>query len=102
MEYKERHLNVLRTINKYSNINQRSMAKRLGFSLGKLNFCLKELNKKKLIKMYNFSKNKNKLSYIYLLTPKGILKKTDLTYMFLKKKLREYEELQKELENKNE
>lgn len=52
--------------------------------------------------MYNFSKNKNKLSYIYLLTPKGILKKTDLTYMFLKKKLREYEELQKELENKNE
>lgn len=52
--------------------------------------------------MTNFSNNKNKLSYIYLLTPKGILKKTDLTYLFLKKKLKEYEDLQKELENDNE
>lgn len=102
MNFRESHLNILRTIQKYPNISQRFMAKKLGLSLGKLNYCLKELNKKRLIKMTNFSNNKNKLSYIYLLTPKGILKKTDLTYLFLKKKLKEYEDLQKELENDNE
>ena len=98
INYNENQLNILRAIYKNSNINQRSMAKKLNLSLGKLNYCLKELNKKRLIKMSNFSKNKKKINYIYLLTPKGITKKTELTYIFLKKKLKEYEELQKDLE----
>ena len=93
----QNHLDILRQIDKNPKTNQRSLAKNLGLSLGKLNYCLKELNKKRLIKMANFSKNKKKLSYIYLLTPKGILKKTELTYVFLKKKSAEYEELQKEV-----
>lgn len=97
MSKDQNHLDILRQIDKNPKTNQRSLAKNLGLSLGKLNYCLKELNKKRLIKMANFSKNKKKLSYIYLLTPKGILKKTELTYIFLKKKSAEYEELQKEV-----
>ena len=97
MSKDQNHLDILRQIDKNPKTNQRSLAKNLGLSLGKLNYCLKELNKKRLIKMANFSKNKKKLSYIYLLTPKGILKKTELTYVFLKKKSAEYEELQKEV-----
>ena len=71
----QNHLDILRKIDKNPKTNQRSLAKELGLSVGKLNYCLKELNKKRLIKMANFSKNKKKLSYIYLLTPKGILRK---------------------------
>ena len=62
------------------------MAKELGFSLGKLNYCLKALKNKGLVKIENFTKNPNKLNYIYVLTPKGISKKTKLTINFMKKK----------------
>ena len=97
MSKDQNHLDILRQIDKNPKTNQRSLAKELGLSLGKLNYCLKELNRKRLIKMANFSKNKKKLSYIYLLTPKGILRKTELTYLFLKRKSAEYEELQREI-----
>ena len=88
-----------RLIDKNPKISQRSLANDLGLSLGKLNYCIKELNKKRLVKMKNFSRNKNKLNYIYILTPKGILKKTELTYLFLKRKAKEYEDIKKEYEN---
>ncbi len=91
------YLNILRRIEKNPKISQRLLAKDLGFSLGKLNYCIKELNKKRLIKMSNFSKSKKKLNYIYLLTPKGILRKSELMYLFLKKKSKEYEDLKREV-----
>ena len=91
------HLNILRKIQKKPKSNQRKLAKELGFSLGKLNYCLKALKVKGLIKINNFQKNPNKLNYIYVLTPKGMSEKTKLTLNFMKRKFKEYEELQKEL-----
>ena len=76
------------------------MAKQIGFSLGKLNYCLKELKIKGLIKIQNFKKNPKKIDYIYILTPKGAAIKTRLTINFMKRKMQEYDELKKEL-NKN-
>ena len=76
----------------------------MGFSLGKINYCLREL-KKGLIKINNFNKNPNKSGYVYLLTPKGFGAKAKLTLNFMKRKMREYDELQKEYQklkqNKN-
>ena len=74
------------------------MASELGFSLGKLNYCLKALKEKGLIKIKNFQKNPNKISYVYILTPKGISEKTNLTLNFMKRKMIEYDELRKEIE----
>ena len=91
------HLNVLRKIKSKPDFSQRKMAEELGFSVGKLNYCLKELNKKGLIKIQNFKMNKNKLNYLYYLTPKGATEKTKLTISFMKRKMKEYEELKKEL-----
>ena len=90
----------MRKIEKYPNATQRQMAKKLGFSLGKLNYCLKALKEKGLIKIDNFNKNPNKINYLYVLTPKGISEKTKLTLNFMKRKIREYEELKKEAEKK--
>ena len=97
MEENQDHLNILRKIQKKPKSNQRKLAKELGFSLGKLNYCLKALKVKGLIKISNFKKNPNKLNYIYVLTPEGISEKTKLTLNFMKRKFKEYEELQKEL-----
>ena len=91
------HFDVLRKINKNSNVTQRELANELGFSLGKLNYCLRALKTKGLIKMRNFEKNPNKINYIYVLTPKGIAEKTKLTINFMKRKMKEYDELKKEL-----
>ncbi len=92
------HFNVLRKLNSDKK-SQRDLAKELGFSLGKLNYCLKALKKKGLIKINSFRKNPNKINYIYVLTPKGITAKTKLTVNFMKRKMQEYDELKKELEN---
>ena len=97
---KSNEFEVLRRIENNSKSSQRDLAEKLGFSLGKLNYCLKALRKKGLIKIKNFSKNKNKLNYAYFLTPKGILHKTKMGYFFMKQKISEYEELKKELEIK--
>jgi EPS-associated MarR family transcriptional regulator len=97
MENNQDNLNILRKIQSKSHITQRDLANELSFSLGKLNYCLKALKNKGLIKIKNFEKNKTKLNYIYLLTPKGISAKTKLTLNFMKKKMKEYNELQKEL-----
>ena len=90
-------LNILRKLVKNPSTTQRKLAKELGFSLGKLNYCMKSLRNKGLIKISNFKKSKNKIKYIYILTPSGIAKKTRLTLSFMKRKMKEYDELQKEI-----
>ena len=97
-EGKEDHFEVLRKIEKNPNSTQRELAEELGFSLGKLNYCIKALKKKGLIKIKNFEKNQNKLNYLYILTPKGIYSKSVLTINFMKKKMKEYDELKTEYE----
>lgn len=74
------HFNVLRKIKSKPNLTQRQLANELGLSLGKINYCLKELKKKGFVKISNFTKNPNKIAYVYLLTPKGIAAKTKLTF----------------------
>ncbi len=92
--------NTLRKIHNNPEKSQRELAGDMGFSLGKMNYCLNELKKKGLIKISNFKKNPKKLRYIYLLTPNGISIKTKLTINFMKKKMQEYDELQKEIKKK--
>ena len=98
MEDNQDHLNLLRKINKKPESSQRELAEELGFSLGKLNYCLQALKAKGLIKISNFKKSPKKINYIYVLTPKGISQKTKLTINFMRRKMREYDELKKELE----
>ena len=76
------------------------MAKELGFSLGKLNYCLNALKQKGFLKIRNFKKNKKKIGYLYLLTPLGITNKTKLTISFMQRKMEEYDELKKEIQKK--
>ena len=94
------HFNLLREINKKPKASQRELAKATGFSLGKLNYCIKALISKGLIKINNFEKSSNKINYFYVLTPKGLSRKTNLTINFMRRKMKEYEELKKELLNK--
>ena len=91
------HFEVLRKIQKKPNSTQRELAEELGFSLGKLNYCIKALQEKGLLKLENFKKNPKKINYFYVLTPKGISEKTKLTINFMKRKMKEYDELKKEL-----
>ena len=91
------HFNVLRKINSKPKSTQRELARELGFSLGKLNYCLRALKNKGLIKMKNFDRNPNKINYIYVVTPRGIAEKTKLTLNFMKRKMQEYDELKKEI-----
>ena len=91
------HFEVLRKIQQNPNSTQRELAEELGFSLGKLNYCLKALKNKGLVKIENFTKNPNKINYIYVLTPRGFAEKTKLTINFMKPKMKEYDELKLEL-----
>tara|TARA_B100000768_G_C11189032_1_gene336469 strand:- start:223 stop:525 length:303 start_codon:yes stop_codon:yes gene_type:complete len=100
MKNNQDNLDLLRTINNRPNTSQRKLANELGFSLGKLNYCLKELKIKGLIKIKNFKNNKNKINYVYVLTPEGLAKKTRLTVNFMKRKMQEYEQLKEDLHNK--
>ena len=99
-DYDNDKFNILRAIGNKPGKSQRELSKDLDLSLGKINYCIKALREKGLIKIGNFSKNSQKLNYIYLLTPKGISNKTRLTINFMKRKMKEYEELKKELKNK--
>ena len=79
------------------NYTQRELSQEIGASLGKINYCLQKLIEKGWVKLSNFSRNRNKANYIYLLTPKGIEQKTRLTISFLAIKLEEYEMLENEI-----
>ena len=101
MKNNQDYLNVLRKIQRKPKSSQRELAKELGFSLGKLNYCLRALKDKGLIKINNFKKREKKIQYFqYIITPAGIAERTRLTVNFMKKKMKEYDELKKELENK--
>lgn len=89
---------ILKELQQDPDISQRELARRLGISLGKANFCLKALIEKGLVKADNFKNSTNKVGYLYLLTSKGIEAKGLLTKAFLQRKLVEYEELEKEIE----
>ncbi len=93
---------VLRSLYKKPEMSQRELARELGFSLGKMNYCLKALRDKGFVKIENFKNQKNKFRYIqYIITSKGISERTKLTVDFMKRKIKEYEELKAEL-NQNE
>ena len=90
---------ILKTLESEPKISQRQLAENLGISLGKVNYCVKALLEKGLIKATNFKNSKNKIAYAYLLTPKGMKQKTHLAHRFLERKVREYELLQLEIES---
>ena len=100
MDNKLDQFEVMRKIQNNPDSSQREMAEELGFSLGKLNYCLKALKEKGLVKIRNFKKNPKKINYVYVLTPKGIAIKTKLTLNFMKRKMVEYDQLKKELNKK--
>ena len=79
-------------------MTQRAMAHEVGLNVASINYCLKALAEKGWIKMGNFSKNPNKLSYAYLLTPTGMAEKAALTRRFLQRKMAEYDKLREEIE----
>ena len=88
---------ILKLVETNPEISQRELAEQLGISLGKANFCLKALIEVGMLKASNFKNSKNKLGYMYLLTPKGLEEKAKVTVRFLKKKLSEFEILQNEI-----
>ena len=99
MKRSQDYLNVMRKIQKEPKFSQRKMAKSLGFSLGTLNYCIKALQEKGLVKIQNFKNQNNKIEYIqYVLTPRGISFRTKLTVDFMKRKMEEFDELKKEIE----
>ena len=89
---------ILRMLAEEPEISQRDLARETGTSLGKVNFCLNALIDKGLVKVRNFRNNRNKLSYAYLLTPRGIEDKAAITVQFLRRKMDEYEALKREIE----
>ncbi len=92
------HLKLLRLVEGDPNISQRQLAKEMGVSLGKVNYCLKALLSVGLIKVGNFAKSKQKKNYAYLITPKGVKEKAIITARFLAAKQVQYESLRKEIE----
>ena len=98
MDNNQDYLNLLIKIKNKPKSSQRQLAEDLGISLGKLNYCLKALKDKGFVKISNFKKNPQKINYIYVLTPRGVIEKSKLTVNFMKRKMKEYEELKKELE----
>jgi EPS-associated MarR family transcriptional regulator len=92
------HYKLLKIIESEPKITQRELAKELGVSVGKANYCLKALIDKGWIKANNFKNSKNKLAYFYILTPSGIEQKAIITTDFLKRKISEYKALKDEIE----
>ena len=90
-------LDVLRKIENNPDTSQRKLANELGFSLGKLNYLLNAFMEKGLVKIKNFKKNPKKSNYLYILTKKGLTEKTKLIIHFMERKMREYDELKKEI-----
>ncbi len=88
---------LIRLIEQNPEISQRQLARELGISLGKANYCVRALIEKGLVKAGNFRNSNNKLAYSYLLTPKGLEEKASITTRFLKRKQREYEQLKQEI-----
>ena len=97
MNKQDIRLDLLRKLESNPEYTQRELSREMGVSLGKVNYCMKKLTEKGLIKLTNFSHNPNKMGYAYLLTPSGVEEKTRLTISFLKRNIVEYEILKKEI-----
>ncbi len=91
----EDSLDLLHIIQNKSNLSQRQIANEIGFSVGKVNYCLKTLIDIGFVKMVNFNNSNQKLKYAYILTPMGIQQKISITKQLIAKKIQEYEKLKK-------
>jgi EPS-associated MarR family transcriptional regulator len=92
------HFRVMSLLKTNPNLSQRELAERVGISVGALNYSLKALTEKGLVKIRNFATSKSKFSYVYVLTPSGLAERAALTRRFLTRKLAEYESLRAEIE----
>jgi len=92
------YFRVMCILQENPDLTQRELAEKLGISVGGLNYCLKALMEKGLVKMKNFANSKNKFGYVYVLTPIGMAEKAVITHRFLKRKMDEYEALKAEIE----
>ncbi len=95
----ETHFRVLSLLEQNPDMSQRDLAKALGVSLGGVNYSLKALMERGMVKVQNFSRSERKLAYAYVLTPQGLAEKTKLTARFLKRKMEEYEALKSEIDS---
>jgi len=93
----EEELEILRQIEENPNLTQRQIADHLGLSLGKINYIIKALLEKGVVKVDNFKRSDNKLGYLYLLTPEGVERKRKLTLLFIQRKSEEFDKLKAEL-----
>jgi EPS-associated MarR family transcriptional regulator len=93
----EEILKVLREITLTPEMTQRELSSRLGISLGKVNFLVNALIQKGLIKAHNFKNSNNKKAYLYYLTPAGLEERAKITYRFLRRKMKEYEQLERDI-----
>ena len=89
---------LLKLLQSNPEVSQRQVAEALGISVGKTNFCLRALLDKGLVKVRNFRDSQNKMAYAYYLTPKGAQEKVRATALFLQRKLKEYQEIEREIE----
>jgi len=96
IEIRYRLLKLLEANPKFT---QRQMAEEMGLSLGKFNYCLKELVKKGIVKIERFRSSENKAAYMYKLTPQGIEEKAAITIRFLKRRMQEYERIKGEIDD---
>ncbi len=92
------YFRVMRILQENPDLTQRELAEKLGISVGGLNYCLKALMEKGLVKMKNFAHSKNKFGYVYVLTPTGMAEKATIAHRFLLRKMDEYEALKAEIE----
>ena len=97
MNKRDIRLDLLRRLESNPEFTQRELSKEMGVSLGKVNYCIKKLAEKGLIKITNFTHNPNKIGYVYILTPRGVEERARLTFSFLKRKIKEYEMLKDEI-----
>jgi EPS-associated MarR family transcriptional regulator len=94
----EARYRLLKYLTEHPDATQRELARELGISLGKANYCLKALMEKGWVKVRNFTNSKKKSAYVYILTPKGLEEKVNVTYDFLRRKVAEYDLLSQEIE----
>ncbi len=92
------YFRVMRILQENPDLTQRELAEKMGISVGGLNYCLRALMRKGLVKMKNFANSKNKFGYVYVLTPTGVAEKAAITHRFLQRKMDEYEALKAEIE----
>jgi len=91
------YFRVMRILQENPDLTQRELAEKLGISVGGLNYCLKALMGKGMVKMKNFANSKNKFGYVYVLTPSGVAEKAAITHRFFQRKMDEYEALKAEI-----